>query len=119
MEEFLAFARHQFELSQPQDDGTPLLAHLEVVERTTGKQHEMLANAPLLPASCAPLWSDFLELHGSRGSTGWGAARITFADMEAWQRIRGTQLTAWEIDCIRKADDLWLAEFAPKPKADK
>ena len=72
-----------------------------------------------MPSGCAMLWADFLELHGSRGSTGFGAMRITFADLQAWQAIRGTQLNAWEIDCIRKADDIWLSEFAPKPKGDK
>lgn len=115
----MTFARHQFELSQPQDDGSPLLAHLEAAERTTGKMHPMLADAPSLPGGCEMLWADFLELHTSRGSTGWGPARITFADMKAWQELRGAHLQPWEINCIRRADDIWLADFAPKPKADK
>lgn len=118
MEEFLAFARHQFELSQPQDDGTPLLAHLQTASRTMGKLHPMLADAPALPLGCLSLWEHFLELHNSRGSTGWGAARITFRDMVDWQQMRKTQLNQWEIDCIRKADDAWLSDFAPKPKKD-
>lgn len=115
----MTFARHQFELSQPQDDGQPTIAHIEAWERSTGKTHELLANAPALPGGCEALWAKFLELHGSRGSTGWGAARITFADLDAWQRIRRTQLSAWEIDRIRAADDMWLADFAPKPKDGK
>jgi len=115
----MAFARHQFELSQPQEDGTPLAVHLQTVWDKTGKEPEMLANAPALPIGCASLWADFLELHASRGSTGWGAARITFVDLEAWQRVRGTQLSAWEIDCILKADNLWMNEFAPRPKETK
>lgn len=113
----MTFARHQFELSQPQEDGSPLLAHLQAAWRASGKVPAMLADAPLMPEGCESLWRSFLELHDSRGSTGWGAARITFADIDAWQRVRGTALTPFEADTIRRADNLWLADFAPKPKA--
>ena len=110
------FTRHQFELSQPQEDGTPLLAHLQAYSERAGKLHPMLAAAPALPRGCDQLWRDFLELHGSRGSTGFGAARITFVDLDAWQRVSRVRLSTWEVACIRKADDLWLAEYAPKPE---
>lgn len=113
----MSFARHQFELSQPQEDGEPLLAHLKAYERRNGP-HPMLAGAPAQPKGTEQLWRDFLELHDSRGSTGWGAARITFNDLFAWQKVRGVMLEAWEVDLIRKADNLWMSEFAPKPKAD-
>lgn len=113
----MAFARRQFELSQPQEDGQPLLAHLKVAERASGKVHAMISTAPPMPRGCSGLWSDFLELHTSRGSTGMGMARITFADLKAWQEVRGVKLDAWEIDQIRKLDDLWMGEFAPRPKA--
>lgn len=115
----MAFARHQFELSQPQDDGTPLLAHLEAAWRATGKQPEMLANAPDLPAGYVGLWQDFLSLHACRGSTGWGAQRITFADMQAYQAIARCTLSPRAVELITRADNLWLAEFAPKPKEGK
>lgn len=114
----MAFARRQFELSEPQSDGSPLLAHLQAIWKATGQMPELLASAPPLPAGCGTLWRDYLELHDSRGSTGWGAARITFVDMKAWQELRRTRLEPWEIDCIRKTDSMWLNEFAPKPKED-
>lgn len=113
----MTFARHQFELSQPQDDGRPLIDHLRFVEKKTGKVHDLIANGPAMPRGCSQLWSDFLELHGSRGSTGFGAARITFADLKAWQDVRGVRLDAWEIDAIRKVDSMWLSDFAPKPES--
>ena len=78
----------------------------------------MLADAPPTPEGCEALWGHFLELHDSRGSTGWGPARITFADVDAWQRVRGAALTRFEVENIRRTDNLWLAEFAPKPKTD-
>ena len=101
---------------EPQEDGTPLIEHLQRVWENTGEVPAMLRDAPALPPSCAQLWTDFSELHGSRGSTGWGAQRITYLDIEAWQRVNGVMLSAWEIVCIRQADDIWLSEFAPKPK---
>jgi hypothetical protein len=91
---------------------------LQVVWENTGVAPAFIANAPPLPPGCIQLWRDFLELHASRGSTGWGAARISFADIHAWQAVRQTSLSQWEVDCILKADDIWLAEFAPKPKSD-
>lgn len=112
----MTFARHQFELSKPQEDGVTLLTHLEVVSEKTGALHPMLRDAPPMPAGCVTLWQDFLELHGSRGSTGWGPQRITFADLDAWQRVNGVRLSAWDIAVIRRCDDIWLAEYAPKPK---
>lgn len=112
----MAFARHQFELSAPQDDGLPLIDHLRSVERQTGRAHPMIADGPPIPPGCAQLWIDFLELHGSRGSAGFGMARITFADIRAWQDVRGVRFDQWEIDCIRKVDDMWLRDFAPKPE---
>lgn len=115
----MAFARRQFELSAPQEDGQPLLAHLQAVQRKTGAVHEMIAKAPPLPEGLESLWRTFLDLHDSRGSTGWGPQRITFADIDCFKRVTGAMLSPWEIEVIRKVDNLWLAEFAPKPKADK
>lgn len=115
----MEFARRQFELSAPQDDGQPLLAHLKVYEEANERAHPLIADAPPLPDGLESLWSDFLELHDSRGSTGWGPARITFTDLQAWQSVRGTMLTPFEVDCIRRADNMWLVDFAPKPKEEK
>jgi hypothetical protein len=115
----LAFARHQFELSQPQEDGSPLLAHLEVAWKASGKKPAMLADAPPIPNGCEQLWGDFLKLHVSRGSTGFGYQRITYADIHAFQSVTGTMLSPWEIGCILEADSIWLSDFAPQPKGDK
>lgn len=114
----MTFARHQFELSKPQEDGTPLLVHLQLASEKSGKLHPMLANGPTLPKGAKQLWDEFLQLHGSRGSSGWGPQRITFVDIDAWQRVNGVTFEPWEISAIRKLDDIWLSEFAPKPKGE-
>lgn len=114
----MGYARHQFELSAPQADGQPLLAHLQAAEQRTGRPHRMIAEAPPMPGGCSQLWRDYLELHGSRGFGSMGSPmRVTFADIDAWQRVRGIKFDQWEIDCIRKVDSLWLSDFAPQAKA--
>lgn len=111
----MAFARHQFELSEKQQDGATLRVHLEAVWEKTGEPPAMLRDAPPMPAGCSQLWNDFLELHSCRGSS-FGASRITFLDIAAWQSIRGVKLQPWEIDCIRRTDEMWLSEFQPTPE---
>jgi hypothetical protein len=72
----------------------------------------MLADAPRLPSGCEQLWRDFMALHNSRGFTGFGPARITFVDIDAFQRVQGVRLPAWQIDAIRRADNAYLAHHA-------
>lgn len=118
IEEFGNFAAFQFQLSAPQDDGLPLRAHLESYERQTGKVHSTFLDAPELPWGCEQLWADFLSLHDSRGSAGFGPARITWRDLADWQHVNGAALEHWQIAAIRKADDAFLADWAERqPKA--
>lgn len=113
---FEAYAVSQFELSAIQDDGKPLREHLLSIQRQTGKTPAALANAPSLPVELGQLWADFVDLHSSRGSTGFGPARIMFSDIDAWMRVTGNRLAAWQIAAIRKADDAFMASL-PAPKA--
>jgi hypothetical protein len=112
----LAFARHQFEINQPLKDGTTPREHLLTVWEKTGEIPAALRDAPPLPLGCEALWDKFQELHKSRGSTGWGAQRITHLDLFAFQHNRSVRFSDRELDLIQKTDDVWLAEFAPKPK---
>lgn len=70
----------------------------------------MLADAPCLPASCRQLWADFLDLAGSRVVTSAGPARISYSDIDAWQRVNGIRFAAWEIDAIRRADSAFIEQ---------
>lgn len=107
-----AFASHaafQFELSAPQADGTSLREHLEAFAERNGRPHPMLAEGPALPEGCGELWRMFLTLHARRGSSGFGASRITFADLDAFQRVTGRRLASWEVEAIMRADDEFIA----------
>ncbi len=92
--------------------------HLASYRERNGKDHPMLADAPVFPAGLELLWSQFLDLHVSRGSTGFGPARITFVDIDAWQRVTGSRLEAWEIGAIRKADDAYMRTVSAEKSND-
>jgi hypothetical protein len=114
----MMFARHQFELSKPAPDGVPTREHLDLVFERTGEMPALLAEAPECPTSAAQTWADFLELHSSRGSTGFGLMQITWRDIADWQTVRGVSLSQWDVEQIRALDTMWLAEFAPKAKGE-
>lgn len=77
-------------------------------QERTGREHERVANAPALPVACTQLWQDFLELHHCRGTTGFGPSRISFVEIDAWQRVNGVRLPFWQIRAIRSADDAYI-----------
>ncbi len=106
----MAFARHQFELREPQEDGSPLIAHLEAAWRQSGVKPETLAEAPLLPPACEGLWRGFLELHACRCSGGMGPSRITYMDIDAYQRVTGMKFDPWELEAIRQTDAAILSD---------
>ncbi len=84
----------------------------------TGVQPAMLADAPVLPDGCGGLWADFMDLHQCRGVSGMAPARITFTDIDAWQRVNMVSLEPWEIDAINQADNAYLSQVARAVKRD-
>lgn len=89
------------------------MEHLAQVWDRTGKEPERLRSAPELPVALYPLWDDFLALHRSR-AVGMGTARITFADIDAWQRVTGAVLRPWQIEAIQRADDAFLNSISKR-----
>lgn len=94
----------------------PLIEHLMAAERRTGQTPAMLADAPACPAGCEELWRIFGELHSCRGSTGFGPMRITYTDVDAFQRVSGVVLQPWERDAIRRADSAYLSDWSERNK---
>lgn len=87
------------------------------IYRQTGTMPDQLANAPMLPVGLEQLWADFTDLHQTRGSNGFGPARITFADIDAWCRVNRATLAGWQVEAIRRADNAYLAHYAEQSKA--
>ena len=98
-------------------EGSTLREHLKVAQQRTGRAPERLANAPTLPDGCAALWTDFMTLRGMAGSNGFGPARITFHDIDGYQRVARFRFQPWEIEAIRRADSAYI-ELRSKEKAN-
>lgn len=114
-EGFAAFAQSEFELGV-EVEGQPLIEHLLSYERQTGRAHPTLANAPVLVEELDQLWRDFLALHKTRGSSGFGPASISYHDIDAYQRVEGFRFKRWQIDAIRKADEAYIRVRAEQNK---
>lgn len=91
-----------------------MLEHLQAMERQTGKTPQVLLDAPPLPEGCEDLWSIFNELHSCRGETLNGYQRITYADIDAFQRVESVKLQQWEREAIRKADRAFREDWAAR-----
>jgi hypothetical protein len=97
-----------------EEEGGTVLDHLRAIEEQTGQTPQMLLDAPHLPAGCEELWRVFSELHSCRGNSGFGPLRITYADIDAFQRVSGVMLQPWELDAIRRADAAYLTQWAER-----
>lgn len=93
-----------------------MIDHLLQAERMTGRTPQVLLGAPSCPAGCEELWRIFGELHSCRGNSGFGPTRITYTDLDAFQRVSGTTLKPWELEAIRRADAAYLADWHARNK---
>lgn len=96
-----------------EEEGGTVLEHLRAIESKTGATPQVLLDAPVLPDACVELWGIFTELHACRNS-GFGPAPITFADIDAFQRVSGIRLEPWELAAIRRADAAYLESYAER-----
>jgi hypothetical protein len=93
-------------------DGRTLREHLQAAHQRTGIMPDALAEAPAIPAGMEGLWSDFMRLHRSRGSSGYGPLAISYADLAGYETIRRRRFAPWQVDAIRAADSAYLGHFA-------
>jgi hypothetical protein len=83
-----------------------------MIAERTGRTVQDLHGGPELPDGCEMLWRDFMAMHGARGSSGFGPLRITWLDIDAYQRIMGVRFAPWEIEAMHRADTAYLASRA-------
>lgn len=71
-----------------------------------------IAQAELDRTSCPEgvehIYGWFLELSERRGFGMGGAFALSFADIDAWQRVRGVRLLAHELEWILALDARWF-----------
>lgn len=61
-------------------------------------------DGPEIPYAGMRVWGIFLRLHAARGGGGFGPAPISYADMQAFQRVSGEPLRPFEIEMIKALD---------------
>ena len=72
---------------------------------------------PDLPPAGEMLWTWFFRLSKGRANYGYGAAPLTWADLEAWMRITGVDLSPLEADALLSMDNAYISALAAT-KAD-
>lgn len=65
-----------------------------------------------LPDSCSYVWKYFRDLHTTRTGNGFGADPITFTEMRSYFELMQYDPEEWEIQLLRKFDNLALDTFA-------
>ena len=69
---------------------------------------------PPVPAGGEYLKKLFMELHGSRPSSGMGISPILFSELHAYQQVFNVKLSPFEIETIFFIDRAALAEMSEK-----
>ena len=66
-------------------------------------------DGPPAPAALGYLWGWFVELSTARGGSGFGGLNpIAYLEIDAWARLSGVELTAFELGVLRRLDHLFL-----------
>lgn len=104
------FASTEAELSELQGDGASLRTHLQRAAGT-GRVDDRLFNE--CPKEGLAVWTAFTQVGRSRPS-GLGASSISLQEIEAWQRLYGVRLTAWELDTIIELDSVFVRRASKK-----
>lgn len=111
-------AKAEFHLNQEMEDGCTLRDHLNVAWEATGKKPDDLF-VPPLPLGTRYLWDIFIEIRKRSSGSGFGAARISFQDMQAWQNMRHLTLNIWEQAAIEAVDDAYINSVIEQDKAKR
>lgn len=70
--------------------------------------HPLQKAGPPRPEAYFYLFGWFLEMGRARPVSQVGALPMPWSEMDAWCRLRGIKLKAWEIRVLGALDDLWL-----------
>ncbi|MFB1482273.1 hypothetical protein [Corallococcus sp. RDP092CA] len=84
------------------------------MERATGKPPPELLDAPPLPDALAHVWGWFAELSNARGASAFTLNPISFQDMAAWGRLSGNRPSPFEVQLLRRLDEVFLVEVSKK-----
>lgn len=77
-----------------------------------------LINAPDCPPLAKHVWGYFLDLSPTRGSTGFGPARLTRQEIRLWEADEGITLDRWERNAVMKIDAAYIQHCADEQKRE-
>jgi hypothetical protein len=67
---------------------------------------------PPFPLHDAYLFGIFQELNASRSHNGFGYNPLTYTEVDAYRRMTGTVLNAWQVKMLMRIDQIFLAASA-------
>lgn len=97
-------------MSELQGDGASLRTHLQRAAGT-GRIDDRLFNE--CPKEGLSVWLTFVQVGRSRPA-GFGASAVSLQEVEAWQRLFGVRLTAWELETIIELDAVFVGRAHKK-----
>ena len=110
IEQALAYAKQEFELSEIQPDGNTLKDALLNVQRQIGRVPKELENLVEMPDCMKDYWQWFLKLSNRRPS-GMGVSAISYYEMMAFFTLIGVNPDPYEIEIIEAFDRVALKHY--------
>jgi len=112
MSDLLSWAEHEFTLNQTDDKGISQREHLQQVERQTGYTPKALDNPTHFPSLLMYIWAAFCSLNSARTAGFAGPNPITYTELHHWKELTGTPLSAWDVQALKRLDQVYLRTAA-------
>lgn len=104
-------------MSEVLEDGCTLLDHLKVLAKQGDVESQLRVEAATrAPVQGVYLWTAYLDMAATRGSTGFGPAPITRHDIHAWEEDSFVSLDPWERRTVLAIDRAYLEISAKRAK---
>jgi hypothetical protein len=98
----VGYVKHQAKLNEKQGDGSTLRDHLKAVEHRTKRTPAELI-PPEVPRKALYLVGLFADLSQGR-QNGMATNAISCTEILSWLTVTGRNLSAWELETLRKMD---------------
>lgn len=118
LEQALAYAKQEFQLSETQPDGNTLRDALLNVQRQIGRVPKELEDLVELPECMQEYWSWFLRL-SNRRPQGMGVSAISYSEMLAFFELIGVVPEGYEIEVLEAFDRVALKHYSKQQEKDK
>lgn len=100
-----AYAEALFALSDADRKSIESLVDKAKDERRR-KKLEAELDLPHLPAPLVYLWNLYARLSARRSAGGFGPSRLSWQDIDAFQRVTGRKFNSWEVEVVEALDDI-------------